>query len=216
MTQIIPAILATTKNSYKEQIDKLQSCGEFDDGWVHIDFMDNIFVQSKSVGTDVVKMYPITSQKEAHLMVSDPKNWIPQLVDLGFKRIVFPIEVGNTKELIEEIKKNELEVGISINPETPVAKVIPFVGTIDVVLVMDIHPGKQGQNLLPETYKRIEELKEFRGQNEFDIEVDGGVNDENLKELIKKGADNLVIGSFLFDGNITENLEKIWEALFFS
>lgn len=214
--QIIPAILATTEAQYKDKLKKIEESGIFEDGWIQIDLMDNKFVQNKSIGLDVMAKYPTSLKKEAQLMVDYPQNWIDDLVKVGVERIVFPIEDGSgIKERIDHIKNHGVQAGLSINPETEVEKVRPFAGTIDLVLLMSVHPGFGGQQFLQGSLEKIRELVNLRrdsGAN-FLIEVDGGINEEVAKKVALAGADNLVIGSYLIDGDIAENLEKIWESV---
>lgn len=211
--QIIPAILATTEEEYRTKLEKIGSCQELSQGWIQIDLMDNKFVQNKSIDASVIGKYPTNLKKEAHLMVVDPLNWIEALVKVGIKRVIFPVEVEEVESTIIKVKGSGLQVGLACNPETPVAKVTPFIDKIDVVLLLAVYPGFGGGEFVLETLEKIRELSKLRGQNKFLIEVDGGINESVAKEIVEAGADNLVIGSHLIDGNITENLEKIWQSL---
>lgn len=213
MTQIIPTLLATTEEKYKEDLDKILSIPELKEGWVQIDLMDNKFVPNLSIGSDILAKYPFRSKKEAQLMVAEPALWIDKLKELGFERIIFPIEVGNTLQLIEQIKQMGLLVGVSLNPETLVEKIIPFVGRIDVVLLMSVHPGFQGQEFIPDTVDKIKQLAALKQKNNFIIEIDGGLKPEIAKQLADAGADVLAVGSKLFYGDIKQNLEQFKKAL---
>lgn len=213
MTQILPAILATTEEGFKTNIDQVESSGLFKDGWVQIDLMDNKFVPNTSIGLDVLAKYNISSKKEAQLMVTEPHDWVGGLADAHFERVIFPIEIGNTADLIKYISEYSLQIGISLNPETPVDTVVDFLDTIDLVLLMGVHPGFQGQQFIPETIDRVRQLATFKEHSNFLIEVDGGVSTDSAKDLVDAGADILVVGSRLLNGNIKENLEKIKRAL---
>lgn len=216
MVNIIPAILATDETTYKQKLDRIVESQLFNEGWVQIDLMDGKFVDNRSVGVEVISRYPTALKLEAQLMVEDPGVWIDDLGKTPVKRIVFPIEGKEAVQgWIDTIKQYGLEAGLSANPQTAVKKLEPFVDTIDVVLVMSVHPGFGGQEFLPETIDKVTELARMRqkmGLN-FLIEVDGGINDFVVKDLVRSGADNLVIGSHLIEGDIDENLEKIWEAI---
>ena len=212
--QIVPAILATTEEEYKEKIDKIGACPELVKGWVQIDLMDNKFVHNKSIGVDVITKYPTSFKREVHLMVEYPENWIEELVKIKVDRIIFPVEdSGGVAERIKHIKDHGIEVGLAVNPETPVAKITPFIDTIDVVLLMSVHPGFGGQQFIPETVEKVKEAAALRAGRGFLIEVDGGINEVVAKDLVEAGVDILVIGEHLINGDITENLEKIWESL---
>ncbi|MCL5784929.1 MAG: ribulose-phosphate 3-epimerase [Patescibacteria group bacterium] len=214
--QIIPAILAISEEEYCNKLAKIEKNGAFEGGWVQIDLMDNKFVQNQSISADIVAKYPTKLKKEAHLMVEYPENWIDSLVRAGVERIIFPVEDGSgIEERVKHIKDHGIEVGLALNPETPIAKVEPFVAKIETVLIMSVHPGFEGQKFLPEVLEKIGQAVRLRQETgtSFLIEVDGGINERNVWEVAEAGADILVIGSHLIDGNITENLEKIWQAL---
>lgn len=212
MVQIIPAVLATSEEQYKQDLQKLSACEALKDGWVHIDFADNKFVQNQTVGTKTIEKYPTEFKKEAHLMVAHPKDWVDGLVKAGFERIVFHIESEDeANEVIDYIKSKGLEAGLAINNETAIEKLTPFIDKIDVVLVMTIVPGFQGQPFIPEALDKVRRIK----ANNWPVRVgvDGHVNNENAKEILDAGVDFMVVGSYLLKGNIDENLEIIWEEL---
>lgn len=215
MVEIIPAILATTEETYLDDLKKLTDLPSLEDGWLHIDFADNIFVPNQTVTTEVVEKYPTNLKKEAHLMVENPLEWVDSLIECGFERIILHIESSQVAECIEKIKASGIQAGLAINLETSLEKLIPFFSTIDLVLVMSIEPGFQGQPFREESLDRIEELKGLRdkGGFAFRISVDGHVNDQNARQLVDQGVDSLVIGSFLLKGDIDENIEKIWEKV---
>lgn len=211
--QIVPAILATTEEEYKEKLAKIESCPDFAGGWVQIDLMDNKFVQNKSIGLEVLSKYPTKLKREAHLMVVDPREWARGLVKMGFDRLIFHLEAGRALEILETIKDGGMGVGIALSPQTPLDKVGPFLDKIDVLLLMSVDPGFSGQHFLPEILEKIKGATELKVQNNFLIEVDGGINEQVAKSVIEAGADILVVGSHLIEGNITENLERLWEAI---
>ncbi len=213
--QIIPAILATSEKDYAEKLKRIESCVEFTEGWVQIDLMDSMFVQNKSISPEIIAKYPTKLKLEAQLMVEYPENWIDELIKIGVDRIVFPIEdLEGITERVDHIKNHGIQVGISLNPETKVAKVLPFVSTIDLILIMSVQPGFGGQEFIKNSIEKVRKLAEIKQSSNFVIEVDGGIDDTVVKELVSAGADNLVMGSHLLDGDITENLEKIWEELY--
>lgn len=213
MTQIIPTLLATTEEDYKKAVDQVETSRLFKDSWVQIDIMDNKFVQNKSIGLEIIAKFPINSKLEAQLMVIDPQNWFEKLKELGFSRVIFPIEDDNTQNLINQLREINLMVGLSLNPETPVENVIPFIDKIDVVLVMSVHPGFQKQEFILDSLDKIRMLSELKSRANFIIGVDGGITPENAKAIVDSGADYLAVGSHLFNGDIDKNLEKLWEAI---
>lgn len=212
MTQIIPAILEATEEKFKETISRLDQCESLKGNWIHIDFADNKFVQNITIEPEAVSQFPANFKKEAHLMVSHPKDWVGKCADAGFERVIFHIESeDNIDEVIDLIKEREMEVGLAINMDTPLAKIEPFVSKLDVVLVMSIVPGFQGQPFILGALDRIREIKSSDWL--VKVGIDGSVKDVNAKDIIDAGVDFMTVGSFLLKGNIEENLEKLWEAI---
>lgn len=211
MVEIIPTLFSTTEEAYKDRIAKVESCRHFDGGWVQLDLMDNRFVPNSSIGLDIVKKYPLEYKKEVQLMVVDPGEWLPGLFEFGVDRIIFPVEIEGVDKFIDEIKRNGVAVGLSVNPETKVSVLDPYLDKLDAVLFMAVKPGLEGQEFSLNTFDKIKEVKKKRA--DLLVGVDGGVKDENAKQLVDTGVDYLAIGSFLFKGDIEENVEKIWEVL---
>lgn len=212
MVQIIPAILATSEEQYQNDLAKLSKSEALKEGWVHIDFADNKFVQNQTVEPATIEKFSSDFKKEAHLMVAHPKEWVDTLLKAGFERIIFHIESEDDPlETIENIKLKGLEVGLAINKETPIEKLQVFVGKIDVVLVMTIIPGFQGQPFIPESLDKVRLIKAKNWS--VRIGVDGHVNDKNAKEIIASGVDFMIVGSYLLEGDIDEKLENIWEVI---
>ncbi|QQG43583.1 MAG: ribulose-phosphate 3-epimerase [Candidatus Daviesbacteria bacterium] len=196
MIKIIPAILATTEEEYKDKLLELEkeNCLKFD--WVQIDFMDNKFVQNQSITPEIIAKYPTQFQIEAQLMVEYPENWVDELVKIPVRRIVFPVEdTSGLRERISHIKNHGIKVGLSINPETDLETVEPYVGEIDIILVMSVNPGFGGQQFQPQAIEKVKEIKQKNWP--ITIEVDGGINKDVLESLEKAGADSVVIGSHL-------------------
>lgn len=212
MVQILPAVLGKTEEQYKADINKLSACEALKGNWVHIDFADNKFVPNETIGPEESSKISTTFQKEAHLMVAHPKEWVDKLVEAGFKRIIFHIEAeDDIKKVIDYIRSKGLEVGLAIKMDTPLEKLEPFVDKIDVVMVMSIIPGFQGQPFILESLERIRQIKS-KGWK-VKVAVDGSVRDENAKQLVEAGIDYLTVGSFLLKGDIDENLERLWEII---
>lgn len=208
MVQIIPAILSTSEEDYEKDISKYNQSPSFNKGWVHIDFMDSVFVPNKSIGSSEIAKYPTSLHKEAHIMVSHPLEWIDGLVEAGFERIIFHIEsADDTNKCIEYIKSKGLEVGLAINQETPIEKLEPFISKIDVILMMSIVPGFQGQPFIPASLDKIKQIKSKLW--EVKVGVDGSVRDINIREIVDAGVDFVIVGSFLLKGDIDENLKRL-------
>ncbi len=210
MVQIIPAILATSEEQYKQDLQKLSSCEALKDGWVHIDFADNKFVQNQTVGVETIEKFPSDFHKEAHLMVSFPKQWVEKLSAAGFERVIFHIECeDNIDEVIDLIKAKGLEAGLAINIDTDLEKLDEFIHKIDMVLVMSIVSGFQGQPFIPKSLDRLRKIKE-KG---IRVGPDGSVNAGDIKEITETGADFVIVGSYLLKGDTDENMENLWEVI---
>lgn len=212
MVQIIPAILATSEEQYQSDITKLNNCQSLSQGWVHIDLADNIFVQNETIKPEIIQKFPTNFRKEAHLMVTHPKEWVDKLATTGFNRVIFHIECqDNIAAVVGDIKSKGLKAGLAINNQTPIEKLQPFVDKIDVILVMSIVPGFQGQPFIFESLDKIRKLKSKGWQ--VKIGVDGAVKDDNIKEIVNAGVDFVIVGSYLLKGDIDENLESLWVEL---
>lgn len=211
MVQILPSILSTTEEDYARDAHRYEQSASLKGGWVHIDFMDNIFVPNKSIGPLTSAKYPLNLQKEAHPMVLKPLEWVDDLVKSGYKRIIIHIEAEDCDKCIEYIKEKGLEVGLAINNETPLEKLEPFINKIDVVLVMAIVPGFQRQPFIPSSLDRVKEIKSKNWP--VRVGVDGAVKDKNIKEIIDSGVDFVIVGSYLLNGDIEENMETLWEII---
>lgn len=218
MVQIIPAILATSEEDYQKDINKLNEVSTLEGGWVHIDFMDNVFVPNQSIEPETVAKFPTQFKKEAHLMVKDLEKWIENSEQVNFERILIHYEAAEEekiRESLEKIAKRGIESGLVINPKTEVSKIKPFLNSVRVILVMGVEPGFQGRPFEESTYDRVKEVRGLRSESStnFNIAVDGGVRDINARKLVESGVDCLVVGSFLIKENTEENLEKLWEVI---
>lgn len=217
MFQIIPAILATSEEDYQENLQKIKSSGLFKNKWVQIDFVDNKFVQNKSVDSSIIAKYPVDFNLEVHLMVEYPENWIDELTKIPhISRIIFPVEdFEGVLERIQHIKNHGKKVGLSINPRTPVSTVKPFLKEIDLILIMSVQPGFQGQEFITEALDKIRELYSLRSSLGFDfkIECDGGISEKNIREVANVGADIAVVGSGLLKyDNLEDGLNSLERA----
>ncbi len=213
--QIVPAILATSEQEYKNQLENIQSSTDLLEGWVHIDFMDNKFVPNKSIDPILLTNNPTKIKKEAHLMVEKPSEMVGPLKDLDFERIIVHVESEEVKKTLKEVADAKLKAGIAIKHDTLIEELFPYLMDVDLVLIMCIQAGFQGQPFLADSIERVREVTKLRDEKglNFEIAVDGGVKDENVNLLVAAGAERLVMGSFLEEGDIDENIEKIWEAL---
>lgn len=212
MTVISPSILASNFLQLGNEIKRLN---KEKDIWVHLDIMDGHFVPNLTFGHEVIeKVCKIsTNPIDVHLMVNNPSFYIDTLSNLGIHNITWHLEndVDHVK-LYEEAKKSFKSVGISIKPKTEIKKINQeILRRIDLILVMSVEPGFGGQSFINNTYDRVsyfEQLKLKHGYN-YTIQVDGGINDKNSPELIKRGAQNLVAGSFVFKDDVSLQIQKL-------
>jgi ribulose-phosphate 3-epimerase len=213
--QIIPAVLATTEDQFNQEISAFAKSESLKHGWVHIDFMDSEFTQNPSIGAELIGKFKIPFDKEAHLMLKNPRVVVDELKKAEFGRLVVHVESDDVESVIQYIKQQGLDVGLGIQMDTPLENIEAYIKQIDLLLILAVKPGYQGQQFDANGLERIKKVKKLRDELglKFRIEVDGGVSKENARQLIEAGADNLVVGSHLLKGDIEENLEGFWETL---
>ncbi len=177
--------------------------------YIHIDVMDSSITDKSSLNIDEVKSIVDDFNYDVHLMVNDVKKHVDDFKEINPKYITFHLEVGHTNDYIKYIKNNNIKVGIAIYPETDIEKLYPYLNDIDLVLIMSVPIGKGGQTFIPSTINKIEKLYQYRENNnlDFKISVDGGVNDDIVKQLNK--CDIIVCGSFITNGNFKEQVSKL-------
>lgn len=186
--QIIPTILAKNKFEFKNKIQEIKNFGF---KITQIDICDSYFVKNKTY-------YNLSANLnfELHLMVANPEKYIK--ANNKIKRIIFHLEaVENPEKIIAQIKQNNFQVGIAINPETEIIKIKKYLNKIDLVLLMSVHPGFSGQKFLTSTINKIKKLRQL--DKKIKLEIDGGINYKIAKKLSKLPVDILAIGSNLRD-----------------
>ena len=213
-TKISPSILSADFSKLGKEIQDLEKANA---DLIHIDVMDGHFVPNITIGPEVInKLRKYTSLPfDVHLMISPVDNFIKNFADAGADIITIHPEA--TKDLvgsIEKIKFYKKKVGISLNPETPVEKILPVLELIDLALVMSVNPGFGGQKFIKEVLEKVKVLrKEIDSKNlKTVIEIDGGINFENAKLAKKAGVDILVSGTTIFKengGNLKKNIELL-------
>lgn len=171
--------------------------------WFHVDIMDGVFVPNISFGFPVLKAIKKHAKKpiDVHLMIVNPENYIVQFKEAGADNLSVHLEACiHLHRTIQVIKQAGMRAGVAINPHSPVNLLEPLINEIDLVCLMSVNPGFGGQKFIEQTYARVSALKEIilRNNSKCKIEIDGGVDLENAKQLIQIGADILVAGNTVF------------------
>ena len=185
--------------------EKLKSIKYLDVDYIHLDIMDGIFVPNKTDDiSDIIKT--LGKPIDVHLMVSDVISYINKYALLHPEFITFHVEaVEDPIEIINYIKSKNIKAGISIKPNTSIDEIKDYLDLVDLVLVMSVEPGYGGQKYLDSATNKINELKAYNGK--FKIEVDGGINDETIKNV--KSCDMVVVGSYITNGDYETQIKKI-------
>lgn len=211
--KIMPSIFGADIGNIQNDVKPLIELGI---DTLHVDMMDGSFVPNIAFGptqvADLKKILPF--QFDVHMMVENPEKFIPQLVDAGVEYISIHQEAtAHLLRGIQLIKKLGAKAGVVLNPGTPVETINMVLDEIDYVLIMTVNPGLGGQALYAPIYKKIAALKEMIGDRSIDIQVDGGVNNENIKACAEAGANWFVVGSYMFSGAAADRLATLENAL---
>ena len=214
MIKIAPSILAADLMNMKEEIELVDNYGA---EYIHIDVMDGQYVENIAFGPNIVKsLRPITKKiLDVHLMITPVAKYIDSFIKAGADIISFhPDADKNTQDIIKQIKSNNCKVGIAVHPKIKISDIEIFLDDIDCVIVMTVVPGFGGQKFMHSEVKKITELDNVKKQKnlKFEIEVDGGINQETGKICRDKNANVLVAGSYIFSSG-KENYKKMINSL---
>ena len=212
--KISPSILSADFGQLGNEVKRLESGGA---DMIHVDVMDGHFVPNLTIGPPVIKNLKKYTKLpfDVHLMISPVHKYIKDYAEAGADIItIHPEATDNLNESVNLIKKLNKKVGVSLNPDTDIDALIDEIANVDLILIMSVFPGFGVQKFITEIIDKIKKLKKIKEEKNynFEIEVDGGINFSNSKEVLSAGANILVSGTTVFkenNGDIKKNIEKL-------
>lgn len=210
-----PSILAADFKVLGQEMKKTEENGA---AYIHFDVMDGMFVPSISFGMPVLaSIHDATEQfMDAHLMVQEPIRYVEAFQKAGADYVTVHLEAcEDVKTTLDKIHACGMKAGLAVNPETDVKEIVPYMEDVEMILIMSVQPGFGGQKFIPESLDKIREVRAMLNEKnlETDIQVDGGIYVENVREVLDAGANVIVAGSAVFRGDAGENTAKFMEIL---
>lgn len=210
-----PSILAADFKVLAQEMKKTEENGA---AYIHFDVMDGMFVPSISFGMPVLaSIHDATEQfMDAHLMVQEPIRYVEAFQKAGADYVTVHLEAcEDVKTTLDKIHACGMKAGLAVNPETDVKELVPYLEDVEMILIMSVHPGFGGQKFIPESLDKIRAVRAMLNEKnlETDIQVDGGIYVENVREVLDAGANVIVAGSAVFRGDAGENTAKFMEIL---
>ena len=215
MADLAVSLLSADFSCLEKQLQELK---EADVKWLHIDVMDGNFVPSISFGFPIVKTLrkAFSGVFDVHLMIQEPIRYIKEFAESGSDMITIHLEACEDVEAtLRWIRECGCKAGLAVNPHTPIEEVYPYLHLTDMVLAMTVQPGFGGQKFIPESLDKIREARKMITDQglSVDIQVDGGIYQTNVKEVLDAGANIIVAGSAVFKGDPAENTKAMMEIL---
>lgn len=204
---VLPSLLSADFLNLSKDIRTMEQAGA--DAF-HLDVMDGQFVPNISYGIPVIRAVRSATDLplDVHLMTEDPEQFIDEYANIGVDMISFHIEATHhAHSLIKTIQSKGMKAGVALNPQTPVSSVEHLLANVDFILIMTVNPGFGGQSFINQCLDKVRTLAQIKNEYNlsFDIEVDGGINDDTAKQCLAAGANLLVSGSHLFNADNAEN-----------
>lgn len=210
-----PSILAADFKVLGQEMKKTEENGA---AYIHFDVMDGMFVPSISFGMPVLASINDATEQfmDAHLMVQEPIRYVEAFQKAGADYVTVHLEAcEDVKTTLDKIHACGMKAGLAVNPETDVKELVPYLEDVEMILIMSVHPGFGGQKFIPESLDKIREVRAMLNEKNLktDIQVDGGIYVENVREVLDAGANVIVAGSAVFRGDAGENTAKFMEIL---
>ena len=215
MIKISPSMLSADFNKLGEELRDIERAGA---DMVHLDVMDGVFVTNISFGLAVIESIRKNSKMvfDVHIMIVEPEKYVERFVDAGADIVTFHHEATkDTAATLKMIKAKGAKAAVSVKPGTPIEEIYPYLELCDMVLIMTVEPGYGGQSFISEMLEKIRKLKaeiDSRGLK-IDIQVDGGIYTHNVEDVLKAGANIIVAGSAIFNGDTKQNTIDMMEIL---
>ena len=213
--KLSPSMLSIDFGKVAEQLKIVEDAGT---PYIHLDVMDGIFVPNISFGIPVIKSIRKDSKMvfDTHLMIVEPERYVEEFVKAGSDLITFHVEATKDPgKVIDMIHEKGLKAGISVKPKTPLDAIEPYLEKIDMLLIMSVEPGFGGQAYIEGSTEKIKAAREMVKAHGLltDIQVDGGINLQNLPEVLEAGANIIVAGSSVFKGDVAGNVKAFLDIM---